>query len=237
RNYQPLFPFLDEFDQRGYGGYFHFTLTGYGPPLERCAPAVPKMIDVFKALADRYSPQHVLWRFDPILLSNRTPPDFILATFEQLARQLHGSTERCYVSFVDFYRKTEKNLRLLEEQGVQVSDPPLAAKIELTERLVTLGHNYGIRLYACCEPDLLDIPGLQQAHCVDPLLIQQLFPQKFQRLKAAPTRKGCGCFASRDIGAYDTCVHGCAYCYANSRYEAALRRYRSHDPESPCLGE
>ncbi len=39
-----------------------------------------------------------------------------------------------------------------------------------------------------------------------------------------PTREGCGCFASVDIGAYDTCPHGCIYCYANANRAVAVKK-------------
>jgi DNA repair photolyase len=235
RNYGPLLPYLPHLDQLGYGGYFHFTITGFGKPLEPHAPSIQDMIDSFKSLADRSSPKHVLWRFDPIILSNNTSNDYIIERFESLARQLRGYTERCYTSFVDFYHKTERNLQILAEQGFHFYDPETEEKLALTRQFVEIGKEYGIRLYACCESELLEVPGITQAHCVDALLIRELFPDKFQTLKKTPTRKGCGCFASRDIGAYDTCIFGCLYCYANSSHQKALANYIRHNPESPIL--
>jgi hypothetical protein len=235
RNYSPLLSYLPHLDQLGYGGYFHFTITDFGNPLEPHAPSTQKMIDVFKLLADRYSPRHVLWRFDPMILSNKTPDNFILEKFESLARQLSGYTERCYTSFVDFYNKTERNLQILSKQGFHFYDPETEEKIALAGQLVDIGKTYDIRLYACCESELLAVPDVLQAHCVDALLIHELFPEKFRKLKKSPTRKGCGCFASRDIGAYDTCISGCVYCYANSSHQRALANYRQHDPASSVL--
>ncbi len=237
KNYAPLLKYLPELDQRGYGGYFHFTLTDYGKLLEPFAPPTQEMIDVFKTLAERYSPKHVLWRFDPIILSDKTSDSSIIEQFETLAQQLSGFTERCYTSFVDFYRKVNKNLAVLSEQGIRFYDPDEEAKITLIKTLLKIGQHYGIGLYACCEEILLQVPGINQAHCADPLLLYALFPQKFQKLKPAPTRKSCGCSASRDIGAYDTCIHGCVYCYANSSYEKALARFRTYEPKKACLGE
>lgn len=235
RNYAPLLKYLPELDDLGYGGYFHLTLTDYGPSLEPFAPASQKIVEVFHTLAARYSPKHVLWRFDPIILSNKTPEVDIVHKFTSLARQLCGTIERCYISFVDFYRKVGRNLESLSKQGFQFYDPGLEEKGALTQQLVEIGNRYGIRLYACCEEEILQIPGIQQAHCVDPLLLHELFPQKFHPLKSTPTRKGCGCFASRDIGAYETCIHGCLYCYANSNHEKTLERFKAHDVSSASL--
>lgn len=235
RNYRPLLPHLAELDQHGYGAYFHFTITGFGPPLEPYAPPVHEMIDVVKTLAERYSPKHVLWRFDPLILSHQTTGAYLLSQFESLARQLSGYTERCYVSFVDFYGKTTRNLQALTAQGVQCYEPEPEEQLTLIRQIVAIANTYRVGIYACCETGLLAVPGVQQAHCVDAALLHELFPQKDWSLKPAPTREGCGCFASRDIGAYDTCVYGCAYCYANTSHQKALSHLKRHDPDQPML--
>jgi hypothetical protein len=235
RNYAPLLPHLPTLDRRGYAGYFHCTLTGLGRPLEPHAPDASAVIETLHALAERYSPQHVLWRFDPLILSNRTPANLLLERFETLARRLHGATTRCYFSFVDYYRKTRNNLQPLIERGWRFDEPDLAAKLDLTRQLVAIGRRYQMTLHACCEPEVLSVPGVHQAHCVDADLIRRLFPAKFQTLKKTPTRRGCGCFASRDIGAYETCMHGCLYCYANASHRKAQANYAAHTPLSPGI--
>jgi hypothetical protein len=235
RNYQPLLPHLDWIEQRGYRGYFHLTITGYPILLEPHAPTVQAALDSARRLAERYSPQHVLWRFDPLLISNQTPAAYLLEQFAQLASQLCGYTTRCYISFVDFYGKTRRNLGALTTHGLTCADPTLEEKRALTAQLVALANTFQLKLYACCESGLLTIPGVQQAHCVDADLLQALFPEKFQPLKLAPTRDGCGCFASRDIGAYGTCIHGCRYCYANSHHQQAVTNYQQHQSERAFL--
>lgn len=236
RNYAPLLPHLPELDERGYGGYFHFTLTDYGTPLEPYAPPTEQIIEVFHALASRYSPKHVLWRFDPIIFSKQMPPERMLERFERLAERLKGATERCYISLVDSYRKVRKNVEPLVNEGWWGSEPPELEVIQaFAAQLAAIAQRYGMTLHACCETVFSGVDGIQQAHCVDPLLLAQLFPERFHALRPAPTREGCGCFASRDIGAYDTCVHGCVYCYANASHAKALARFNAHDPQHPCL--
>jgi len=235
RNYEPFLPHWKHLRQLGYDGYFHFTITGLGPPFEPYSPSSQKMIDVFKILSDQTSPQQVLWRFDPILVSNITPTDEIPERFGHIARQLCGYTERCYISVVDLYKKTARNLEVLADQGIMCQTLSLEQELTLTQHLVNIATTYHIQLHACCETNLLAIPQVQQAHCVDAALLRDLFPEKFHVLKKAPTREGCGCFASRDIGAYDTCVFGCVYCYATVHHQQALHNYRLHDPQSPLL--
>jgi hypothetical protein len=194
------------------------------------------MIAVFKTLAERYSPKHVLWRFDPIILSSITPEDVLLERFHWLAKALHGYTERCIISFVDFYRKTTKRLNALAaHHHIHYITPSAEERRTLMGQLVRIAAQYQIQIRICCETELLGVPGVQQAHCVDAELLQELFPAKFQPLRKAPTRNGCGCYASRDIGAYDTCISGCEYCYATTNHQQALKNYQHHDPQFPIL--
>ena len=87
----------------------------------------------------------------------------------------------------------------------------------------------------CCG-DYLVGGKIEKAHCIDGDVIEQLFyPSGFAH-KERPTRKECGCTESTDIGAYDTCPHGCIYCYANVNNEVAIKRCEEHDPDSAFLG-
>lgn len=235
RNYAPLLQYLPELDDLSYGAYFHYTLTDFGLPLEPYTPSTAQVIEVFHQLARRYSPRHVLWRFDPLIYSQTMANNYFVKKFTNLAQQLQGATQRCYISFADFYRKLDKTLRPLVRQGFKFHEPSLQEKIDLIGQFVEIGREYGIRIYACCEQDILQVPDVEQAHCIDPVLLHELFPQKFRSLKPASTREGCGCFASRDIGAYETCIHGCVYCYANSSHKKALARFKAHKSQQTSL--
>ena len=46
--------------------------------------------------------------------------------------------------------------------------------------------------------------------------------------KDSGQRKFCGCINAKDIGQYNTCVHLCEYCYANSSKAAAKANYQCH---------
>ena len=109
--------------------------------------------------------------------------------------------------------------------------------------MVEIAGSYGITLYTCCDAALalnrsgsgLAVGGVRLAQCVDGELLYELFPDRPKQTKIVPTRKGCNCVQSRDIGAYDTCPHGCIYCYANLNHELACKRLDAHDSSADML--
>ena len=216
---------------RGYRFYFQFTITDYPAPLETHKPKLDRAVHAFRALADAISPERVFWRYDPILLSEATPLSYHLQKFEELAQALEGATRRCYFSIIDLYNKTQRNLR---QAGIAVRQPSLEERRALIRDLRDLAMPRGITLYSCCEDDLVG-EGVEKAHCVDSEVFCRLWPELKVQLPARPTRAQCGCIESIDIGAYDTCIFGCVYCYATSSRQAALERLRAHDPADTVL--
>jgi hypothetical protein len=89
-------------------------------------------------------------------------------------------------------------------------------------------------LLSCCNDELVG-GQVGKAHCIDAPLLRTLFPDRPLSALRRPTRKQCGCFASRDVGMYDTCPHQCLYCYANQNPARVLERHRRHDPEADML--
>jgi hypothetical protein len=173
----------------------------------------------------------VQWRFDPILFTEELTADHTLSRFRDIASALAGATERCYFSFASFYGKVR---RRLVQAGIRAVDPPIEEKLALTEALADIADGCGMALYACCQEALVG-GRVHRASCVDGDLLAELFPDRPHVTKRQPSRDGCGCVASRDIGVYDTCPYGCVYCYANQSHEAALARHRAHDREGEML--
>jgi hypothetical protein len=235
RNPMPLLPYLDELDTRGYPYYFHYTLIGYGPPIEAHNPAFETAISTFQRLSDRLSPERVRWRYDPILLSDATPPEYHRQQFERIASQLEGYTQHCTFSFTSFYDKTHRNLaHITGTSGLTFQEPTPAEQQALACELAQIAAAHGMTLNTCCD-NALAVAGIQKNRCVDPALVQAIAPDQAQELEAKPTRKDCGCVASVDIGAYDTCLFGCAYCYATNSRAVALKKHAAHDPEDSLL--
>jgi hypothetical protein len=235
RNPAPLLPHLDELDARGYRYYFHVSLLGYPRWLESHSPDLTAGLRTFRRLAARVSPERVRWRYDPIVISDATPPEYHLEQFARIARALEGATGQCTFSFVSLYGKTVRNLaRVSASSGVSFRELGPAEQLALVRELAAIGARHGIALATCCQ-DHLAVDGVRRGRCIDPELVQALQPDLAEPLKAQPTRAQCGCVASTDIGAYDTCLFGCAYCYATSSRAAARRRHAAHRPDDSLL--
>jgi hypothetical protein len=220
---------LGELEDFGIPFYFLFTLTGYGPELERNLPGKKEILRTFLALARRLGPERVVWRYDPILFTPEYSPPVHLRLFAELARELAGSTRRCIVSFLTMYNKCRRNLASFELMEVSP-----ARKTDLVRGLQAIAAPLDIRMTSCACAEMVEA-GVPAGKCIDDLLISRISGEEFRGRKDRSQRGSCLCVESADIGAYDTCVHHCLYCYANSNYETALERRRLHDPQSPLL--
>jgi hypothetical protein len=210
---QPFLPVLDQLDERGYRYYFQFTVNDY-PVFEPNMRSLKERLTTFQRLSDRLGPARVLWRYDPIILSNITPLGYHLDRIDTLAGHLQGHTERLTISFLDFYRKTKKRLAVLEKkQGITCFDVDWNEHLaDFCRDLQALAGSYGLRLVSCCEPHAI---GMQAGACIDGELLQRVFGIDKLFAKDKHQRTGCGCAQAVDMGRYGTCASGCLYCYAN----------------------
>lgn len=238
RNPRPLFAGLEALDRHGYTYYFQYTLLGNPPALDPYSPPVPASVRTFRQLAGRIGPERVIWRYDPIVLSGQTPPDFHRRAFERLANALQGYTRRCVISLVDDYARSRKRLAatLPGNPPPQASGAaPSAEAGRLLSDLAGMAQARDISIQSCAEPFDLQPYGIQPGACIDGAFIARLLGREREAAKDPSQRPACGCAASRDIGRYESCLFGCAYCYATGSFERAGRYYQSHDPESPVL--
>ncbi len=200
-----------------------FTLTGYPRALESALIEAPAALAQIQAIRRDWGPRAAVWRYDPILVSSLTPPGWHRANFASLAAALEGCVDEVVVSFLDLYRKTARNLAAAATRhGFAWRDPEPEEKRALLAELREIAARHGMRLTLCTEPALVG-GGAEAARCIDAERLSDVA----QRPIAAPAqgnRPGCLCARSRDIGAYDTCAHGCVYCYAvDNRAKAAKR--------------
>jgi hypothetical protein len=215
---------LGTLDRMGYKYYFEFTLTPYGRSTERNLPPKERLVETFQRLSERIGPNRVDWRYDPVLITHDFPVAYHLEQFEKLCDVLYSKTKRCVLSFVDQYR------HLKDVPGIQ-SDAILA----VAEGFSRIAEKYSLPLLTCAEAVYLEQFSIAHAACIDKRKIESILGTAIEAKKDEGQRPACGCIASVDIGAYDTCPHGCAYCYATTSAGLVARRVRDHAPESPLL--
>lgn len=225
-------PMLDKLDAlKDYMYYFQFTLTAYGKDVEPNVPDKDKVIlPAFQRLSEQIGSQRVIWRYDPIFLSEKYTVDYHIRRFEELAKVLHPYTDQCVISFLDFYRNAAHRM-----EPVKVQEFPIGTQRTLAQALANIGQAYGLRLSTCSEQIDLSAFGIGHAHCIDPSLFEKLLGCPLQSKKDKNQRLECGCAESIDIGAYDTCPNGCLYCYATFSEKSVRTNLGKHIPASPLI--
>jgi len=238
RNPRPLYPHLAELDERGYRYYFQYTLLNNPPPLDPKSPPLETSLRTFEELARRTGPERVIWRYDPIVFTTLTGPDFHQESYTHIARALRGYTRRSVISLMDLYPKTKKRLSGMVEQGAEllpVSYPSEAWFPELMHSLAQIATDNAMEIVSCAEEIDLAPFGVHPGKCVDDEYIQRIFGIDVTHAKDPSQRRACGCVVSKDIGMYNSCLFGCSYCYATSNFEKARENFGKHDPNSPSL--
>jgi len=232
RNLGPFERHLPEIKDRGYPFTVQYTVTGYPKILDAATIAPEKAVEHLGRLAQTF-PSAGVWRYDPIVFTSLTPFDWHIENFGTLAGMLTGSVDEVVVSFAQIYQKTRRNLNKAE--GLVWGDEGAETKQALLAALLPIAQRHGMRLSLCAQRELL-IDGVADAACIDAERLSRV-AGRLIGAKRKPHREACGCWQSRDIGDYDTCPHGCAYCYAVRSRELAKQRYQAHDPNSPFLFE
>ena len=199
------------------------TITDYEEDLEPQAPSTAEAMATFLLFSERLGKERMDWRFDPLILTDKYTISYHLEQFEMMCEWLHKSTDRCILSFVDAYK--ESPFLEMEQEDM----------LELGEGLGKIAKKYKLPLYTCSERIDLTPYGIRHGACIDKDKIYELIGYKLDVKKDAGQRKECGCVESIDIGVYDTCTHGCRYCYAVNSQESAKKKRQRHNPESPLL--
>lgn len=235
RNPKPLMRYLEEMDSLGLRYYFQFTILGYPQELDAKCPPLDSSIRTFQELSDQAGPNRVVWRYDPIVFTEKTTPEYHRQRFARIAGELAAYTDRSVVSIVDEYRKAEPRMKALEKKGAGVTqcDGPEFERLMCDLAASALAN--GMESVSCAEEIELSRYGIRPGKCVDDELIARAFGIDVSHKKDASQRKACGCVASRDIGMYDTCIFGCQYCYATRNFDRTKENHQQHDAESTSL--
>jgi len=237
RNPKPLMKYLPELDKQGYKYYFQYTVIGYPKEIDPKSPAQNLAIEALRDLSRKIGKEKVIWRYDPIFFSNMTPLEWHAKQISFLAEELQQYTNRLVISFLDPYRKTQSRMKketgkvfLLSEDAF---NPDSYRK--LFKYIGQLGKDFNLEVQSCAEEIELEDYGIKHGKCIDDELINRITGEKGTSKKDPSQRKPCGCVVSKDIGANDTCLFGCKYCYATKSFGLAEENYKKHDKRSPSL--
>lgn len=268
KNPKPLLEYLPILEKHKIGCYIQYSLNDYEKEkFEKNVPSVSERINTFKLLVEKLGYGHVIWRFDPLVLTDKISIDVLLSKIENIGNQLLGYTEKLVFSFADIlsYRKVQSNLQKADIHYIDWNEQQM---FEFAERLSELNKKWNYELATCGEKINLSDFRVKKNRCVDDELIIRLayddkilmdylnvtqhpLPQNnlFGELEPLPEgaimlpngkyavhgdnrdkgqRMFCGCIKSKDIGEYNTCVHGCEYCYANASKELASKNLQAH---------
>jgi DNA repair photolyase len=234
KNPRPMIPYLHELDGRGIHYYFQFTLNDYEKELfEPNVPPVEKRMETFRELSGKIGREKVIWRFDPLVMTDKIGIDELLRKVENIDNQLNEYTEKLVFSFADLYKKVENNLKRLNINYREFTPQTMH---ELAAGLQKLNQNWHFSLATCTEEIDLEPYGIEHNRCIDGEWMERIFAEDREfthylsrnKLKDRGQRKSCGCMISKDIGMYNTCPHFCVYCYANTSQETVLKNRKLH---------
>ena len=223
---EPMLPHLSLLEP--FRTFWFVTITPYGREVEPRVPEKDRALETFRQLSERVGPERVSWRYDPVFVSERYPVEFHIEAFGRVARELRGATAQCVVSFIDLYEKTRRNFP--EARAVTHEEQE-----ELIAAFAGIATENGMRIHLCCEDPSLARPGVDATGCLSQQVLEQALGIRLRVPARKPARPECACLLGADVGAYNTCGHGCIYCYANHDQEAVCRNMAQHDPASPLL--
>jgi hypothetical protein len=215
---------------KDYNYYFQFTLTSYRQDVEVNLRPKKEIIKTFKELSTLKGRDRVIWRYDPVFLNEYYNKEYHYEWFEKFMKELCGYTEKCVISFLDFYKKTERNMKHLNIAPFKEEDI-----YEIAEKFSEIGRKYGILVEACSERLDLCNCGINKSRCIDGDLAAKIMGCRINVKKDDTQREECGCAKSIDIGQYNTCRNNCAYCYANFDHDRAEGNFKRHNSCSPLI--
>ena len=227
KNYQPILKHIGDIDEK-YNILCNYTITAYGKDIEPKVPSINQSIKTLKQLSDIVGSNKILWRYDPILLTEKYPVEKHLETFEYMAEKISPFVYRCIFSFVDMYKKVEENMPEII---------PLAEedKVKLLKGIGEISERYNLYTQSCATNESYEKYGIHAAGCTTCEILEQAHNVVYKNVKGTGIRENCHCIPSRDIGAYNSCLSECKYCYANRKPEIPKNVIKLHDEKSPLL--
>jgi DNA repair photolyase len=226
KNPKPMFENLEKIDK--FNQYWHITITPYEKEIEPNVPPVDEVLESFKYLSKRLGKENVTLRYDPIFINEKYTLEKHIESFEYMINSLSGYTTEAIISFIDLYEKTKRNFP-------QAREVTKDERLKIGKEFARIGNENNIRIKTCVEGTELDKFGIDSSGCMTKEVIERAINKNLNIPKQKARNGECYCLLNNDIGEYNTCNHGCLYCYANSNKKLVKRNLKLHDPKSPIL--
>ena len=226
KNPKPMFENLEKIDK--FNQYWHITITPYEKEIEPNVPPMNDVLESFKYLSKKLGKENVTLRYDPIFINEKYTLEKHIESFEYIINSLSGYTTEAIISFIDLYEKTKRNFPKAREVTKD-------ERLKLGKEFAQIGKKNNITIKTCVEGSELDKFGIDSSGCMTKEVIERAINKNLNIPKQKARNGECYCLLNNDIGEYNTCGHGCLYCYANSNKRLVKRNLKLHDPKSPIL--
>lgn len=194
------------------------TITGYFKDMEPQVPDKGEIIACVQKLSSYLGKENVCVRYDPILLNSKYNVDYHVRAFNKLCTMLKGYVSKIIVSFVDDYKNVRNN-------HLDYHEPSNEEYLKLKEAF----EKNDMKIVSCME-NKYHI-GDEKDCCISIKYAFERTGKLFKEWKA----RDCHCVNMVDVGAYNSCLHGCKYCYANFDSKQIVSNYKMHDVNSSLL--
>ncbi len=226
KNPKPMLENLEKIDK--FNQYWHITIAPYEKEIEPNVPPMNDVLESFKYLSKKLGKENVTLRYDPIFINEKYTLEKHIESFEYIANSLSDYTTEAIISFIDLYEKTKRNFPKAREVTKD-------ERLKLGKEFAQIGKKNNITIKTCVEGTELDKFGIDSSGCMTKEVIERAINKNLNIPKQKARNGECYCLLNNDIGEYNTCAHGCLYCYANSNKKLVKRNLKLHDPKSPIL--
>ena len=208
--------------------FWFVTITPYGKEIEPCVPPKEAVIRYFQKLSGLIGKKRISWRYDPIFITDKYSVEYHIEQYRQMAEALSGYTDQCVVSFIDLYEKTKRNF-----YGIR--SVPNKEQEKLIDAFSEIAKENSLQIHLCCEKTSLVRENVDADGCMSKGVLEKALGCKLNVPQKKMAREECSCLLGADIGAYNTCGHGCLYCYANYDKGTVIKNRKLHHVLSPLL--
>lgn len=201
------------------GHSFQFTINTPSDLERNVKASLEERFDQLDWLIKEFGLLAVNYRYDPIIFYRKKGSNTVVSNlnkFEYIIEHVSNlGIKEVIFSFATIYPKVRT--RMLR-RGFYPVTIPFKKKEEIVTKILKICSKNNLILKACCQPELLNLNGIEQAHCIDARKIEKLLGETIEKLPDKGQRQDCGCYKSKDIGGYTgifRCKHDCTYCYAS----------------------